>query len=89
MSLPISDDPFTPLIAPLWADFDFRENGNIFYRVSKDCSLLEAVAEAVALENPAYINFRPKLAVVVTWFQSHFFTREDVVSKVEWINHAH
>ena len=77
--LPRGVPPFIPLIAPLWADFDFRESGNIFYRVSSDNSLLEAIVMAMALENSAYMDFRPTLAVVITWFQSQLFTREDIL----------
>ena len=79
-SLPRSDPPFIPLIAPLWGDHDFRDSGTIFYRVISDSSLLEAVVRAITLQNPGYTDFRPTLAVVVTWFQTQFFASEDVVS---------
>ena len=31
------------------------------------------------LENSAYVDFRPTLAVVITWFQSQLFAREDIL----------
>ena len=64
--------PYLPLIAPLWADFNFRDSGNIYYRLTADSESLETVADVITRLNPNYSHFRPTLAVVVTWFQSTF-----------------
>lgn len=69
-----------PFIAPFWADFNFRDSGTIFYRVTSDSIMLDMVAEAIASENSLYEAFRPTMAVFVTWFQSKLLTSDKVVS---------
>lgn len=69
-NFPRRTGPFVPLIAPLWADFNFRDAGRIYYRVTNDSSTLDAVAEAISDTNDLYAEYKPTLAVVVTWFQS-------------------
>ena len=79
-SLPRGEHPFTPLIAPLWADFDFRESGTIFYRVTTNGSLLEALVVDIALQNSAYMDFTPTVAVVATWLEAKFLSKQETVS---------
>lgn len=79
-SFPRRSPPYLPLIAPLWADFNFRDSGIIYYRLATDRNTLEAVADVITSLNPNYSEFRPTLAVVVTWFQSKFLRSEVEVS---------
>lgn len=69
-----------PMIAPLWADFNFREEGAIFYRVTNDSSVLIEVAKRVANHNSNYTDYVPREAVIITWFQSRLFEGEYMVS---------
>ena len=68
-SFPKSADPLLPLIAPLWADLNFRDSGAIFYRIVSDVSTLSEVATLIAEQNDIYRSFSPTMAVIVTWFQ--------------------
>ena len=74
-SLPRGEYPFTPLIAPLWADF---KNGTIYYRVTNNSGLLEALVVDIALQNSAYMDFTPTVAVVATWLKATFVSKETV-----------
>lgn len=78
-AFPRSTAPFVPLIAPFWEDFNFRDTGTIFYRVTTDSSMLDTLAEVVARESTLYANFRPTLAIFVTWFQSKLLQTDTVV----------
>ena len=59
-----------PVIAPLWARFDFRDYGNVYHRASQEQTLLDAVASRIHETNPSYSDFRPTLCLVVTWFRA-------------------
>ena len=61
------------IIAPLWADFNFRLEGNLFYRVANDNITLNAIVERISQRNSAYADYTPTEAVIVTWFQSTSF----------------
>ena len=63
--VPFPSSP-VPLIAPLWADFDFRERGRIYYRVTQDPQTLTKFSNIVSEENPN-INYHPTLCVIMTW----------------------
>ena len=79
--IPRRTRPFFPMIAPLWADFNFRDFGSLFYRLATDNSTLEYVRGIVVnITNGNYFEFRPTLAVVATWFQSRFFRSMTEVS---------
>ena len=65
----------TPVIAPLWAEFDFRSSGSLYYRTSRDSVLLKMVADIIANENPELNGFHPTSCVVITWFQALIFSR--------------
>lgn len=81
-SFPRRSPPYLSLMAPLWADFNFRDYGTIFYRVATDDKTLEAVTSIIMNLNSNYSKFRPTMAVVVTWFQSRFLRSEAEVSYV-------
>ena len=85
--LPRRTQPYLPIIAPLWADFNFRDSGNVFYRLTTDSETLERVSSILKnLTGPSYSEFSPNLAVIVTWFQSKLLRSEMEVSTVEiWL----
>ncbi len=68
-----------PLIAPLSADFDFRQSGSVYYRViSENCTLMPVVADEIRRLNPSLkTNFQPTMCVVVTWFEAILFSARD------------
>ena len=74
--------PFIPIIAPLWVDLNFRDYGTIFYRVTRDESILNVIPSSL---HPDYLEFRPTLAVVVTWFQSKLLRNDVQVSYVSLV----
>ena len=75
-----------PLIAPLLADFDFRQLGSVHYRViEQDCQLLPVIADKISNVNPSLgSDFQPTMCVIVTWFEAHLFgaERDQFVSKL-------
>ena len=62
-----------PLIAPLWADFDFREFGNIYYRVTLDQKTLTKFSKIVSEKNPN-ISYHPTLCVIMTWHSATLYS---------------
>ncbi len=62
--------PLLPLIAPLWADFNFREAGSLYYRVTNDSTTLRRATQEISRENQDFSNYSPTLAIVVTWFEA-------------------
>ena len=81
--LPRRIRPYLPIIAPLWADFNFRDSGNVFYRLTTDSETLERVSSILKSIGPRYSDFSPTLALVVTWFQSKLLRSEAEVSALE------
>ena len=77
-----SSFPITPVpvIAPLWADFDFRETGTVYYRVSTDEATLARVSRMINDSNPDFHEFIPSLCAVVTWSEATLFA--NTLSKV-------
>ena len=69
-----------PMIAPLWADFNFRDQGTIYYRVTNDSKTLSEIVERIARHNSNYAEYVPTEAVIVTWFQSRLFESRNMVS---------
>ena len=64
----------TPLIAPLLADFDFRDTGSVYHRVSRDKFILDMAASRIAAANPGFASYRPTLCVIVTWVHATSFS---------------
>ena len=62
-----------PLIAPLWADYNFRQGGKIYYRVTEDPATLAKAKEVITENN--FSEFSPTLCVIVTWAEATLFTR--------------
>ena len=73
-----------PLIAPLWADFDFRELGSIYYRVTQDPRILTKFSNIVSEKNPN-INYHPTLCVIMTWDSATFHSNGFRIA-VSWRN---
>ena len=64
-----------PLIAPFWADFDFRDTGRIYYRVTEDQKTMTKFSNILSKKNPNLI-YRPKLCVIMTWNSATFSPSE-------------
>ena len=75
-NLPLSS---APIIAPLWAEFDFRDAGFIYYRMSQDMDLL-SYANTIFFSdvNSSLSVFQPKLCIVVTWLSAILFSRDSI-----------
>ena len=78
-AFPRQSNSLPPVIAPLWADFSFRDRGALFYRTTRDRDVLETVSKKLAGQNSAYSLYRPTEAVVVTWFEGSILTTESQV----------
>ena len=59
-----------PLVAPLFADYDFREAGNVFYRVTQEEGILSKARELIGVD-----GYFPTSCVVVTWSEARLFSR--------------
>ena len=57
------------MIAPLWADYDLRVTGAVYFRATSNQDTLNQVVEMLADMNPALSDYQPTLALVVTWFE--------------------
>ena len=68
-SFPRPGSSLSPMIAPLWADFNFRDGGTLFYRVTNEPEILGSLTNKLIEHNSAYMSYRPTEAVIVTWFQ--------------------
>ena len=77
MEFPRTSPPLLPLIAPLWADFNFREAGSIYYRVTNDSDTLKKITLDISNQNSDFVAYTPTLAVVMTWFEARLFQFED------------
>ena len=70
-----------PLIAPLWADFDFRDReGNVFYRVAEDEATLKRAREMLLDANQDISEFIPTFCVIVTWSEATLFNSFSITS---------
>ena len=63
-----------PLIAPLWADFDFRSRGNVFYRMADDETTLVRARESIVGANANFTEYYPSFCVIVTWSEATLFS---------------
>lgn len=79
-----------PLVAPLWADFDFRISGSVYHRVSQDDYILDKAASLIASRNQDFVDYRPTLCVIVTWLKAVLFsttfhnTQVSFIDKILW-----
>ena len=65
-----------PVIAPLWADFNFRDSGDIYYRVTQDEKTLRKFTDLISDENPIFRDYHPKECVIVTWSFANLSSQE-------------
>ncbi len=61
-------------MAPLGGDFDFRDSGSVYHRVSRDDFILDMVARRIAAKNEDFVDYRPTLCVISTWFKAVLFS---------------
>ena len=71
-SLPINDTQF---IAPYWADFDQRGTGNVFYRQTRDPSLLARATNEIQAAFPMSQNVIVTNLLIVTWDTVGYYSR--------------
>ena len=74
----ISNDN-VPIIAPLWADYNFREIGSVYYRVTEDVATLARAKELITKHQNGSDEFSPSLCVVVSWVDAVLLTRSSMV----------
>ena len=68
-----------PLIAPLWADYNLRQGGNVYYRVRRDAPTLAKARELIAENTPiSYSEFLPSFCTIVTWLNVVLLSRSTV-----------
>ena len=68
-----------PLIAPLWTDFDFREVGSIYYRVTQDQKTLAKFSNIVSEKNPNF-SYHPTLCVIMTWHSATLYSKSYTIT---------
>ena len=73
---------FVPVIAPAWADWTFKDNGTIYYRVAQDQVTLNQVVGMITDVNPELSDYLPTLAVIVTWFEARLFIDQSVSDRM-------
>ena len=66
-----------PLIATLWTLTPSEQDGNrtLHTRVAQDNTTLGLVRDKIAAENTALSDYRPTVAIVVTWTRELMVTR--------------
>ena len=75
-----------PLIAPLWADFDFRSRGTVFYRIAKDEESTAKAKEIIIGANANFTEYYPSFCVIVTWSEATLFSDNEIDSTSVSIN---
>ena len=69
-----------PIIAPLWADFDFRSRGTVFYRIAEDKTSLAIARETIVGANANFTEYYPSFCVIVTWSEATLFSDDEIDS---------
>ncbi len=69
-----------PIISVLYSDVDCRTSGVVWYRVSRDSSLLNRAASEVRASFSEAANFQPEELFIVTWDQVGYY--EQMADKV-------
>lgn len=72
-SFPRTSPPILPLVAPIWADFNFKSSGTIYYGVHENDDISDHITSMIARSNSDFLDYTPTLAIIVTWFQSSLF----------------
>ncbi|CAL1537147.1 unnamed protein product [Lymnaea stagnalis] len=69
---PLVDE--TPIIAPYWADVDIsKSNGTVWYRETRDPSVLSEATVQIKDYHSAYKNFRAFWVFIATWEDVGFY----------------
>ena len=55
------------LISPYWANFDTSRNGDVYYRTTKDSTLLKRAQHHLQSIFTSARDFSPSYLVIVTW----------------------
>lgn len=71
VAFPIAGD--RRAVAPFWADVDNRRAGRVFYRESREPSILRRAAGDVRMYFSEFPNFNATWVLVSTWHQVTFF----------------
>ncbi|XP_056270868.1 sushi, nidogen and EGF-like domain-containing protein 1 isoform X4 [Pseudoliparis swirei] len=71
VAFPIAGD--RRVVAPFWADVDNRRAGRVFYRESKEPSILRRASGDVKMYFSEFPNFNATWALISTWHQVTFF----------------
>ncbi|KAE8294410.1 Sushi, nidogen and EGF-like domain-containing protein 1 [Larimichthys crocea] len=71
VAFPIAGD--RRVVAPFWADVDNRRAGRVFYRESKEPSILRRASGDVKTYFPEFPNFNATWVLISTWLQVTFF----------------
>lgn len=71
VAFPIAGD--RRVVAPFWADVDNRRAGRVFYRESREPSILRRASADVSTYFPDFPNFNATWVLISTWFKVTFF----------------
>ncbi|KAG2462125.1 SNED1 protein, partial [Polypterus senegalus] len=71
VAFPIAGD--RRVVAPFWADVDNRRAGEVFYRESKDPTILQRTADDIHQYFPEFPMFTATWALIATWYRVTFF----------------
>ena len=63
-----------PMVAPLRTDFDLRDVGFVYHRVTQDDFILDLAARKIASTSVHFTSYRPTLCVIATWSQAVLFS---------------
>lgn len=71
VAFPISND--RRVVAAFWADVDNRRAGQVYYRETKDQTILERATKDIWQYFPEFPEFSAQWVFVATWYQVTFF----------------
>lgn len=71
VAFPIAGD--RRVVAPFWADVDNRRAGTVFYRESKDPSILQRATDDIRGYFPEFPEFATTWVLIATWHEVTFF----------------
>ena len=70
------------LIAPFYADVDTRETGEIWYRETRNSTVLNKAREEIRKTFTNHFSFQPEVAIIATWDNVGYFdSHADLVSR--------
>ncbi|KAH0623980.1 hypothetical protein JD844_007213 [Phrynosoma platyrhinos] len=71
VAFPISND--RRVVAAFWADVDNRRAGEVYYRETKDQTILERATKDIWQYFPEFPDFSAQWVFIATWYQVTFF----------------